>query len=194
MAGRNGNQAPGFAPVGSFEQLKDYRKLTERIRELHAAGLHHFQIADALNREGFTPPRRRGAFTKGCIGDLIRRLGLTGELFRERLVGTERVVDHRSRRRARSDRGEDSLLGEAGLDPPSAHAVRKALDRVGRYGRAATSTQARGKENLLVRGEAPRSGCSQEASRPIKVLHSAMLAMPRHVVIHPYNEIGKDAL
>jgi len=74
-------------PVGSFEQLKDYRKLTEHIRELHAAGFHHLQIADALNREGFTPPRRRGAFTKGCIGDLIRRLGLTGELFREDLLG-----------------------------------------------------------------------------------------------------------
>lgn len=74
-------------PVGSFEQLKDYRKLTERIRELHAAGFHHFQIADAMNREGFTPPRRRGDFTQGCIGDLIRRLGLTGELFREDLLG-----------------------------------------------------------------------------------------------------------
>jgi len=74
-------------PVGSFEQLKDYQKLTERIRELHAAGLHHFQIADALNREGFVPPRRRGAFTKGCIGDLIRRLGLAGELFRADLLG-----------------------------------------------------------------------------------------------------------
>ena len=74
-------------PVGSFEQLKDYRKLTERIRELHAAGLSHFQIADTLNSEGFAPPRRRGPCTKGCIGDLIRRLGLTGELFREDLLG-----------------------------------------------------------------------------------------------------------
>ncbi len=73
-------------PVGSFEQLKDYRKLTERIRELHATGLHYFQIADALNHEGFSPPRRRGAFTKGCIGDLVRRLGLTTELFREDLL------------------------------------------------------------------------------------------------------------
>jgi hypothetical protein len=73
-------------PVGSFEQLKDYRKLTERIRELHAAGLHHFQIAAALNREGFSPPRRRGAFTKGCVGDLVRRLGLTDELFRNDLL------------------------------------------------------------------------------------------------------------
>jgi DNA invertase Pin-like site-specific DNA recombinase len=74
-------------PVGSFEQLKDYRKLAERIRQLHADGLHHFQIAEVLNREGFTPPRRRGAFNKGCIGDLIRRLGLAGELFREDLLG-----------------------------------------------------------------------------------------------------------
>ena len=73
-------------PVGSFEQLKDYRRLTERIRELHAAGLHHFQIADTLNREGFSPPRRRGTFTKGCIGDLVCRLGLTGELFRKDLL------------------------------------------------------------------------------------------------------------
>jgi transposase len=51
-------------PVGSFEQLKDYRKLAERIRKLHADGLHHFQIAEVLNREGFTPPRRRGDFNQ----------------------------------------------------------------------------------------------------------------------------------
>lgn len=73
-------------PVGSFEQLKDYRKMTERIRDLHAEGLHHFQIADTLNREGFVPPRRRGKFTKGSIGELIRRLGLAGELFQENIL------------------------------------------------------------------------------------------------------------
>jgi hypothetical protein len=73
-------------PVGSFEQLKDYRKMTERIRDLHAEGLHHFQIANTLNREGFVPPRRRGKFTKGSIGDLIRRLGLAGELFQENIL------------------------------------------------------------------------------------------------------------
>jgi len=73
-------------PVMSFEQLKDYRRLTERIRDLHAAGLHHFQIAEALNREGFVPPRRRGRFTKSGISDLIRRLGLPGELFRDDML------------------------------------------------------------------------------------------------------------
>ena len=54
--------------MGSFEQLKDYRKLTERIRELHAAGFHHFQIADTLNREGFSPPRRRAPLPKAASG------------------------------------------------------------------------------------------------------------------------------
>ena len=73
-------------PVMSFEQLKNYRRLTERIRELHAAGLHHFQIAETLNREGFVPPRRRGVFTKGNVGDLVRRLRLSGELFRDDLL------------------------------------------------------------------------------------------------------------
>lgn len=73
-------------PVGSFVQLKDYRKLAERIRELHASGLHHSQIAEVLNREGFVPPRRRGIFTKWQIGGLIRRLGIRGELFRDDLL------------------------------------------------------------------------------------------------------------
>jgi len=72
--------------VGSYEQLKDYRRLMERIRELHAAGLHHFQIAESLNREGFAPPRRRGVFNKGNVGELIHRLGLAGELFRQDLL------------------------------------------------------------------------------------------------------------
>ena len=72
--------------VGTFEQLKDYRKLAERVRELHAAGLRHYQIADALNREGFSPPRRRGGFTNSCINDLVNRLGLTNEMFRKDLL------------------------------------------------------------------------------------------------------------
>ena len=155
--------------MGSFEQLKDYRKLTERIRELHAAGFHHFQIADALNREGFTPPRRRGAFTKECIGDLIRRLGLTGELFREDLLEPNEwwIPD---------------LARELGVITVKIHYwvkqgwVHHRRTPSGKHlivwadrGRDATSTQARGKENLLVRGETPRSGRSQEASRPIKI-------------------------
>jgi hypothetical protein len=72
-------------PVGSFEQLKDYRRLTERVRELHSSGHHLAQIAEILNREGFVPPRRRGAFTGAGVADFARRLGLFGELFRDDL-------------------------------------------------------------------------------------------------------------
>jgi DNA invertase Pin-like site-specific DNA recombinase len=73
-------------PVGSFEQLKDYRRLTKRIRELHGAGHHLAQIAETLNREGFSPPRRRGIFTDSGIADFSRRLGLFGELFQDELL------------------------------------------------------------------------------------------------------------
>ena len=73
-------------PVGCYEQLKDYRRLTERVTELHRAGLHLAAIAEQLNDEGFVPPRRRGAFTEGAIGTLMRDLGLVGELFRDGLL------------------------------------------------------------------------------------------------------------
>lgn len=73
-------------PVGKYEQLKDYRRLTERIRKLHDEGHFLSQIADKLNEEGFAPPRRRGVFTESSIGSLVRDLGLVGDLFRDDLV------------------------------------------------------------------------------------------------------------
>ncbi len=73
-------------PVGTFEQLKDFRRLAERIRQLHGEGLHLTQIAAQLNDEGFVPPRRRGAFTESGIATLVRELGLVGELFRDELL------------------------------------------------------------------------------------------------------------
>ena len=76
-------------PVGRYEQLKDFRRLTGRIEELHREGLHLAQIAARLNSEGFVPPRRRGAFTAGTISSLVRDLGLVGELFRDDLVGQD---------------------------------------------------------------------------------------------------------
>ena len=69
--------------MGSYKQLQDYDRLCQRIRELHAQGLHHPAIAAQLNQDGFVPPRRRGGFNYQNVGDLIRRLGLKGELFRD---------------------------------------------------------------------------------------------------------------
>jgi DNA-binding transcriptional MerR regulator len=76
-------------PVGGYEQLKDYRRLTERVRQLHREGLHLTQIAQQLNDEGFVPPRRCGPFTASGVADFVRSLGLVGELFRDDLIGQD---------------------------------------------------------------------------------------------------------
>jgi DNA invertase Pin-like site-specific DNA recombinase len=73
-------------PVGSYQQLKDYHRLTERIKELHRQGLHRGPIAAQLNAEGFVPPHRRGGFSELGVGALMRELGLVGDYFRDDLL------------------------------------------------------------------------------------------------------------
>ena len=45
-------------PVQSYEQLRDFDKLMDRIAALRHEGHTAAQIADCLNREGFSPPKR----------------------------------------------------------------------------------------------------------------------------------------
>jgi DNA invertase Pin-like site-specific DNA recombinase len=73
-------------PVGSYEQLKDYQRLTERLKELHRQGLHRGPIAAQLNAEGFVPPHRRGGFSELGVGALMRDLGLVGDYYRDDLL------------------------------------------------------------------------------------------------------------
>ena len=54
----------GSSGQAGTSSLKDYQRLTERLKELHRQGLHRGAIADQLNAEGFVPPRRRGVFTE----------------------------------------------------------------------------------------------------------------------------------
>lgn len=75
-----------YKAVGSYKQLQDYDRLCQRIRELHGKGLHHPAIAAQLNQDGFVPPRRIGIFNRQNVGDLIRSLGLKGELFRDKTL------------------------------------------------------------------------------------------------------------
>jgi hypothetical protein len=76
-------------PVGTYAQLRDFRRLTGKITDLHGRGLHLGQIAGRLNAEGFVLPRRRGVFTTSGISSLARDLGLVSELFRNDLLGTD---------------------------------------------------------------------------------------------------------
>jgi DNA invertase Pin-like site-specific DNA recombinase len=75
-------------PVGSYEQLKDYERLTQRLKELHQQGLQRGPIAAQLNAEGFVPPHRRGGFSELGVGALMRELGLVGDYYRDDLLQT----------------------------------------------------------------------------------------------------------
>jgi len=66
--------------------LKDFRRLTERLKQLHREGLQRGPIAAQLNAEGFVPPHRRGGFSELGVGALMRELGLVGEYFRDDLL------------------------------------------------------------------------------------------------------------
>jgi DNA invertase Pin-like site-specific DNA recombinase len=65
--------------VRSYEQLRDFEKLMDRVATLHQAGHTSGQIAETLNREGFIPPKRRGEFSPGLVRELLVRRGLAND-------------------------------------------------------------------------------------------------------------------
>ena len=65
-------------PVATYEQLRDFELLMNRVEELRHAGHTATEIAQALNVEGFYPPKRRGEFTAPVVHQLLKRRGLMG--------------------------------------------------------------------------------------------------------------------
>jgi hypothetical protein len=65
-------------PVRVYEQLRDFDKLMDRIAALRHEGCIAAVIADRLNQEGFTPPKRCGVFYPELVHRLLRR-GLASE-------------------------------------------------------------------------------------------------------------------
>jgi hypothetical protein len=59
-----------------YEQLHNYAHLRERVAQLRQEGLNATAIAVRLNAEGFTPPHRRGPYTKAVVHQLLTRHGL----------------------------------------------------------------------------------------------------------------------
>lgn len=68
--------------VATYEQMRDYDQLVERLRTFYAQGLTGEQMAAKLNDEGFTPPRRRNAYSKTMVTALLRKLNLVREVKR----------------------------------------------------------------------------------------------------------------
>ena len=65
-------------PVATYAQLRDFELLMDRVEELRHAGHTAPEIAQALNAEGFYPPKCRGEFTTPVVHQLLKRRGLMG--------------------------------------------------------------------------------------------------------------------
>src|SRR5262249_48262034 len=66
-------------PAKSYEQRRDFDKLMDRFAALRHEGHTAAQIAAALNREGFSPPKRRRGFFPELVRQLLTRRGLANE-------------------------------------------------------------------------------------------------------------------
>jgi DNA invertase Pin-like site-specific DNA recombinase len=76
-AGSMQTQLSLIRPVARLEQLSYYPQLCERIRVLFGEGRNAGAIAEALNAEGYRPPKRRDRFGEQGVRDLLHRLGLS---------------------------------------------------------------------------------------------------------------------
>jgi hypothetical protein len=65
-------------PVATYAQLRDFERLMARVVALRTAGHTAAPIATQLNAEGFSPPKRRGAFTPPVVYQLLKRRALMG--------------------------------------------------------------------------------------------------------------------
>jgi DNA invertase Pin-like site-specific DNA recombinase len=64
-----------YRPVQTYEQLANYGELVRRIDALRAERQTLSEIAAALNREGFHPPKRSSRFTKEILSCFLRERG-----------------------------------------------------------------------------------------------------------------------
>ena len=76
-----GHQTTGQAvrPVARLDQLSYFPALLARVTGLAAAGRTSRQIADALNAEGFRPPKRTSRFSDQQVRTLISQRGIRSQ-------------------------------------------------------------------------------------------------------------------
>jgi DNA invertase Pin-like site-specific DNA recombinase len=75
-------------PVARYEQLSTYAELIARIDTLRHAGTSFAQIAEHLNRAGFSPPKRTERFNGGMVARLLSHRGLHGPRLRAMVDST----------------------------------------------------------------------------------------------------------
>lgn len=68
---------PFIRPIGKMEHLSYYNELLNRAATLRDEGKEFCAIADALNQEGWRPPKLKNDFNAGMIGPLLLKCGVT---------------------------------------------------------------------------------------------------------------------
>jgi hypothetical protein len=76
-------------PVGSYERLRDFPRLLERIRALRASGHRSASIAPTLNAEGFHAPKNDQRFTADRVRQITSRWGLRERRSRDAANGIQ---------------------------------------------------------------------------------------------------------
>ena len=63
-------------PVARLDQLSHYQELMARVKELQSQGYNAPDIANTLNVEGWSPPKRRKTYNAQMVRSLLSRQGL----------------------------------------------------------------------------------------------------------------------
>jgi DNA invertase Pin-like site-specific DNA recombinase len=66
-------------PVANYAHMRDFQRLCERLVEMRKQGFSAAQMADKLNQEGFSPPKRRSPFSAELVRQLLCRQGISNE-------------------------------------------------------------------------------------------------------------------
>jgi hypothetical protein len=93
--------------VSAYRHLADWPQLSAELTSLHARKQTPAEIAEALNRAGFRPPKRAGQFQAGMVRRLLDDLGLRPRVSRAATAGVL----------ATDERWLHDLATELGLSP-----------------------------------------------------------------------------
>ena len=75
-AGGHRTSGKAVRPVGRLDQLSYFPELLARVTGLAGEGRNSRQIAEALNAEGYRPPKRTAVFTDQQVRNIINKHGI----------------------------------------------------------------------------------------------------------------------
>ena len=149
-----------FSPTSSSAiSTSSWTRIVALRHEGHTAA----QIADCLNREGFSPPKRCDVFSPEFVHKLLsRRRGWRTQMTYDAQLGPARVVVAEAGRADPGVRGKARRLGSSGLAPLPEDARETPVGPLGRQGGVETAPQAGGRYptagSSSTRPNSPRRG------------------------------------